>query len=85
MRSRALVWDGHRLALGTLRDEVVTIAEDGYALDRRIQVGDTVALHWDWACARLTDRQERALRRETARQLAFANRLAVPPPAAILR
>jgi hypothetical protein len=85
VRSRELVWDGDRLALGALREEVVRIAEDGYALDRRIQVGDTVALHWDWACARLTDRQERALRSETARQLAFANRLAVPPPAAILR
>lgn len=85
VRSRALVWDGHRLALGALRDEVVTIAEDGYALDRRIGAGDAVALHWDWACARLTDRQARALRSETARQLAFANHLAVPPPVAIMR
>jgi Family of unknown function (DUF6390) len=83
VRSRPLTWDGRELGLGAPREEAVTIAESGYRLDRAIGAGDQVALHWDWACTRLTDRQVRALRRETARQLAFANRLRVPPPHAV--
>ena len=82
--SRPLVWDGHALGLGSPAVETVTVADDGYALDRAIAPGDVVALHWDWACSRLTDRQASALRSETARQLAFANRRAVPPPSAVL-
>jgi hypothetical protein len=82
---RPLVWDGRHLGLGAPREEVVTVADGGDALDPAIAPGDVVALHWDWACTRLTPRQARALRSETARQLAFVNRLAVPPPAAVLR
>lgn len=81
---RPLVWDGRHLGLGAPREEVVTVADGGDALDPAIAPGDVVALHWDWACTRLTPRQARALRSETARQLAFVNRLAVPPPAAVL-
>lgn len=84
VRSRPLAWDGRALALGPPTDETVLIADDGYQLDRGIGVGDVVALHWNWACTRLTDRQARYLRRETARQLTFVNRQSVPPPAAVL-
>jgi hypothetical protein len=83
VRSRLLTWDGRELGLGAPGEEVVSVAAQGYHLDREIGRGDLVALHWDWACSRLTDRRGQALRRETARQLAFVNRLRIPPPAAV--
>lgn len=83
--SRPLTWDGHRLGVGPLRDEVVSVGDRGYRLDRSIRAGDTVALHWDWACARLGPHQVLRLAREQQRQLAYANGLAVPPPLAVLR
>lgn len=84
VRSRPLTWDGCALALGPPADETVSISDGGYQLDRGIAAGDVVALHWDWACTRLSDHQARRLRRETARQLAFVNRQRVPPPATLL-
>jgi hypothetical protein len=35
--------------------------------------GDWVALHWDWVCDKLTDRQLRALRGYSQRHLDMVN------------
>jgi hypothetical protein len=83
--SRPLVWDGRGLGLGAPRIERVEVSEDGRSLAGSLQPGDVVACHWGWVCHRLTAGQARALRSETATQLDFVNRLAVPPPAAVLR
>jgi hypothetical protein len=83
--SAPLTWDGHRLGLGAPRPETVTVAHDGRSLVPTPAPGDLVACHWDWLCHRLTPRQARHLRNETAAQLHLVNReLAVPPPAAVL-
>ena len=80
-----LTWDGRRLGLGPPRPETVTVAHGGRSLTPGLVPGDLVACHWDWACHRLTARQARRLRAETAVQLGLVNRrLAVPPPAAVL-
>jgi hypothetical protein len=84
VRSRPLTWNGRALALGEHRVETVVVATDGHSLARDLTPGDLVACHWDWACHRLTRAQAVALRAETARQLDLVNRLAIPPPAAVL-
>ena len=54
-------------------------------LARDIGPGDRVALHWDWVCDKLTDRQLRALRTYTMRHLDMVNhRVDHPGPVAIL-
>jgi hypothetical protein len=83
--SSPLTWDGHRLGLGPPRAETVTHAHDGRSLAPTTAPGDLVACHWDWLCHRLTPRQARHLRAETAAQPHLVNhRLVVPPPAAVL-
>ena len=83
--SSPLTWDGHRLGLGPPQPETVTLAHDGYSLTPTPAPGDLVACHWDWVCHRLTPRQTRHLRAETATQLHLVNHgLAIPPPAAAL-
>lgn len=84
VRTRPLTWDGARLGLGPPRVDPARVGDAGFHLDRRIACGDVVALHWDWACARLDERQARALRAETARQLAFVNALTLPAPAVVI-
>ena len=42
-------------------------------LARGIGPGDRVALHWDWVCDKLTDRQLRALRGYSQRHLDMVN------------
>jgi hypothetical protein len=85
VESSPLTWDGRRLGLGPPRPETVTVAHEGRALAATPSPGDLVACHWDWMCHRLTPGQARHLRQETARQLRLVNeRLAVPPPAAVL-
>jgi hypothetical protein len=46
---------------------------DGTSLARDIGPGDWVALHWDWVCDRLTQRQLRSLRAFTQRHLDMVN------------
>lgn len=83
--SSPLCWDGRALHLGPPRPEVLTVADGGQMLARGLAPGDLVACHWDWVCHRLTDRQGRHLRAETAAQLDLVNRgVAVPPPALVL-
>lgn len=81
---RPLRWDGRRLALGEPQTSEFVLEEHGLSLAESVAPGDAVALHWHWVCRQLAPEQDAALRRETSFQLAFANRLAVPGPAAVL-
>jgi hypothetical protein len=74
VRFRPLTWDGSALALGQPREEQAVWRTDGYGFVRDLRPGDTVALHWDWVCDRLSPRRLATLRHHTARHLAIANR-----------
>ena len=54
-------------------DELVTWRADGTELIPDPRPGDTVALHWGWACDRLTPREERRLLSVTQASVARAN------------
>ncbi len=70
VRSRPLSWDGRRLDLGSPVGEQARMSiPDGAELT----VGDRVALHWDWVCDQLSERQVRALRRYTRKHLDLVN------------
>jgi hypothetical protein len=73
VRSQRLEWNGHRLVLGALRDEVAVTGEGTMRLTRALAVGDWCSLHWDWVCDRLEPAQVRALRHYTNKQLAAVN------------
>lgn len=77
VRSRHLEYDGRLLSLGAEREERVRYRIDGAAFVDAIDVGDQVAVHWGFACDRLTPDQAGSLERWTAWQLsAMAPRLA---------
>ena len=85
VESRTLGWDGRLLSLGEPATETARLALDGTMLAGDIGPGDWVALHWDWVCDKLTDRQLRALRTYTMRHLDMVNhRVDHPGPVAIL-
>ena len=85
VRSRLLAWDGRRLSLGAPTLESAQVELDGYGLPGTVRTGDTVALHWDWVCERITPRQLGRLRAATASHLQLVNdRLARSPAAAVL-
>jgi hypothetical protein len=71
VESRPLRWDGRLLTLGEPAAETARLALDGTA--HGIVPGDWVALHWDWVCDKLTDRQLRALRGYSQRHLDMVN------------
>jgi hypothetical protein len=58
--SRPLVWDGAALTEGDPVQEQARWSVDGSSLIDVPQVGEVVALHWDWVCETLT--AERAAR-----------------------
>jgi hypothetical protein len=70
-----LAWDGRRLSLGEPARETARLAQDGVVLarDDGVAPGDWVALHWDWVCDRLSERQLEALRGYTQRHLDMVN------------
>jgi hypothetical protein len=85
VRSRPLTWDGVRLDLGAPQIETATLASGGYALMKNPEPGEWVALHWDWVCDRLSDRQLASLRTYTRQQLDITNaRVSHPGPELIL-
>lgn len=85
VQSRPLTWDGKQLELGAPRPEVVTVSVDGLGFNDPLAPGDWVSMHWSWICDRLDDRQLRALRVYSNRQLEMTNHdLAHPGPAVIL-
>ena len=70
---RPLCWDGRELTLGEPEPETARLALDGTVIADGLAPGDWVALHWDWVCDRLTQRQLRALRGFTLRHLDMVN------------
>jgi len=73
VQSQSLEWDGHRLALGAVHDEVAVTGEGNLRLGRRLSAGDWCSLHWDWVCDRLEPAQVRALQHYTQTQLVAVN------------
>lgn len=69
VHSQPLTWDGHRLQLGPLRVESVLPPAD----DVRVEVGDVVAMHWEYVCQRITPKQQRRLQRYHDLHLAIVN------------
>lgn len=84
IRSRPLCWDGGVLVPGDPVSQVVRTALDGDPLAPGVQVGDQVALHWDWLCDVLDARRASALEGYTAQQLRLVNRALARPVAATL-
>jgi hypothetical protein len=85
VESQPLCWDGYTLHLGRPTVEQAIAAADGAFLDARVQVGDLVALHWDWICEVLDAPRVAALQHYTASLLALTNHaLRRPTAAAIL-
>ncbi len=85
VHTQPLHWDGRALTLAPTRLESVFIARDGYGLPGTVGVGDTVAMHWDWVCTRLSRRQLAFLRAATASHLRLVNQqLATSPPSTVL-
>ena len=72
VESQPLSWDGQRLQLGPLRVESVD-APIGNS-SQEVAAGDLVAMHWNYACQRITTRQLGLLRHYHDRHLAIANR-----------
>jgi Family of unknown function (DUF6390) len=63
-----------RLSLGPAVRMRVRRAVDGVGFLPPIDAGDTISMHWSWACDRLTPTARRALEMSTRRELAIANR-----------
>ena len=81
VRSRPLVFDGLKLHLGPEMEETAIAGLDGYGFVGDLQPGEWVALHWDWVCDRITERQRRNLARYTQHHVNMTNEhLAHPGP-----
>jgi hypothetical protein len=71
--ARPLVWDGEALRLGPWIRREARWQEDGLGFVAAPAPGEWVALHWEWACDRLTAAQAQALAWATRRTLAAVN------------
>lgn len=80
-----LTWDGRRLAYGPPRLDTVEQSIDGLMLTRPLRPGDWVAMHWDWVCDRLSERQVRALAHYSQRHLDIVNEAQESGPLGTLR
>lgn len=67
--SRHLEYDGTRLRLGPPQEDHIDYRREGACFVDAISAGDTVAVHWGFACDRLTAEQETALESWTTWQL----------------
>jgi Family of unknown function (DUF6390) len=74
VRSSPLAWDGASLSIGSPREELVRWSQRGQSLIDRPSPGDTVSLHWDWLCDRLTAEQASAIASHESRYLAHSCR-----------
>jgi len=70
---RPLVFREGKLALGAAETRAVTWQAGGLGLLPVVEPGDDIAIHWDWACDRLSPGELASLRAETRRNLALAN------------
>ena len=73
VESRPLRWDGRLLTLDEPAAETARLPLDSAVSAPGLAPGDWVALHWDWVCDKLTDRQLRALRGYSQRHLDMVN------------
>lgn len=80
VRSRPLLWDGRRLALGDARDETAMVGVH----HRGLRPGAWCSLHWEWVCEELDRDALTRLQRYTLGQLAVVNGVPVPGPATVL-
>ncbi len=72
VRADTLEWDGHQLGISTPREERVhRRTPDGVFTD--LTEGDRVAIHWGFACDRLTSAQSAELLATTERQVELTN------------
>jgi hypothetical protein len=69
-----LLWDGGTLRLGEPTPRSVRWSADGSAFISPPKPGERLALHWDFACDRLTAGEAAALDRSTRRVLGAVNR-----------
>lgn len=79
VRSRGLLFDGHRLVLGPERSEIVG-GPHGGGPGAGLAPGDVVSMHWEWICDRLSPGALARLRAYTVRNLAAVNSLPRPGP-----
>ena len=63
-----------KLRLGPPRVEKIRGWQDGTGFLNGVASGDTVSIHWDWACDMLDARRLRLLQGWTTHELAIANR-----------
>lgn len=70
---QGLAWEGGSLLLGPPRTETVAWRKDGHALMEAPLPGQWVAMHWDWVCDVISDRQLLELQGRTASELATVN------------
>jgi Family of unknown function (DUF6390) len=83
VRASRLTWDSRQLALGPPAEEEVRLADHGRGFVAGPAPGEWLALHWSWACDRLTEGELGYLRQGTSWQLAASNaRLAREQPGA---
>ena len=68
-----LAWDGEQLHLAEPVAREVRWRHEGLGFLHELRPGDTVSVHWDWVCDRLSAAQAAALRRYTRRMLGLAN------------
>lgn len=73
VRTRRLTWDGGALRLAAAARERVRVEIDGQSFVHDAKPGDWLALHWDWACDRLTPADVAALRYWTGWQVRATN------------
>lgn len=67
--TRLLTWDGRSLGMGPETIETVQAPVDHQEID----VGDVVAMHWDYACQRINASQRRTLERYQTLHIGLAN------------
>lgn len=79
---RPLLFEGSRLVEGPTRPGRARGRLGGFGLVRQLRPGDRVALHWDWVCDRLSDREAGWLAACDRRNLAAVNDTARRGPAA---
>jgi hypothetical protein len=84
VRSRPLVWDGRRLAIGSAQPERVRVSLGERGLAGALRPGAWCSLHWDWVCEQLDGPSLARLQHYTARQLSVVNGVRVPAPATVL-
>jgi hypothetical protein len=80
VRCRPLAWDGAMLVESEEMDETARWSADGASLIAAPQLGDQVALHWDWVCEVVSDEKARQIR-ERERSAMFDVGLAAVRPA----